>query len=240
MIRRTVSAALLLRDGFTRKPLPGGCVVRCTVDDVRCAAVRKAGGYLVLMDLPAGAHTVKLQCASFREETLHLETAEGSVAQMAIDLRPGRGYPFPPGTAFLDLALGVADTELWAGMSGAVKLTVAQAKAGEDELQLIVRGPRERLPLPGCFLLGDGKSPELVQLCELDSSGTSRAAQPLGAAHARGTELLPARRFVTDASGRAELSFPSEGKVLLCCAGSFREAELKQGRQELSWTPGKK
>ncbi|MBO4915636.1 MAG: hypothetical protein J5449_10585 [Oscillospiraceae bacterium] len=240
MIRRTVSAALLLRDGFTGRTLSPGSVIKCAVDGERCQAVRKQGGYLVLMDLAAGEHTAVLQCAGYLDETLRLDVGGGAVRELAIDLRPGRGYPFPAGAAFLELTLKTPDTELWACRSGMVKLTSAQTKAGETELQLFARGPRELLPIPGYYMFGDAKEAELVLLREMDSSGAARVDAPLHAAHARGTELLFARRFLTDAEGRAELSFPTDGKVSVLCGGSVLETELKPGRQELSWTPGKK
>lgn len=240
MIHRIVSAALLLRDGFTGRALPTGSVLTCAEEGRRLPVIRKNGGWAILTDLAAGKHTVTLRCAGFCAETLSFETEEGKQAEPVVDLRPGRGYPYPPGTAFLKLTLaGAADTELWAGMSGAVRLSAAQAKAGETDMQLVARGPRERLPIPGRFLLADGKTPELVMLRSMDSAGAAKAEEPLQSAHARGTELIPMRRFVTDGAGEAELSFPAAGTLLLYHAGVCREAELKPGKQELDWKSGK-
>lgn len=240
MIRRTVSAAFLLRDGFTRHPLSSAAAVIRPADGGRCPVVRKEGGWLVLTDLPAGRNELILRCAGFRDELLCPETGEGSVWEQAVDLTPDRSYPYPSGAAFLSLTLtrgadAAADTELWAGMTGLTRLTVTQAKAGQERLQLFCRGPRERLPLPGSFLLPGGKKPELLFLRKLDSSGEALVEAPPEAAHRRGEELIPVRRFCTDAGGGVRLGFPAEGTLWLFSEGMVREAALKSGLQELTW-----
>ena len=240
MIRRTVSAALLLRDGFTRRPLSASAVVLRSADGGRCPAVRKPGGWLILTDLPEGPQELLLRCVGFRDEPLRLEPREGPVREQAVDLTPDERYPYPQGTAFLSLTLnsgGAADAALWAGRSGMPRLTVLQAKAGQEKPLLLCRGPRENLPLPGAFLLPAGKKPELLRLRELNSGGEAAADAPPESTRKRGEELVPVRRVRVEPDGTARVAFPDAGKVWLFCDGVSREVELYAGRQELVWDP---
>ena len=89
---------------------------------------------------------------------------------------------------------------------------------------------------PGWFLAADeGKSgPELVRL--MDVKGEKGILKtPMEMSHPRSTELLRARRLVTDADGRLEASFHGGEKVFLLREGQWKAFELKTGIQELEW-----
>ena len=245
MIQRVVSAALLVRDGFTGVPLPPGAVLVLLMDGRRRSVVRKAGGWLILTDLPEGCHTLSLRCVGFCEEILTIETRYGAVWQKAVDLRPGPGYRFPPGTSYLTVTVKTSagpteGVELWAGKSGLTRVTASQSKAGQTELQLFCRGPMERLPVPGSFLFSGGSAPELVSLRELRSSGVGVLEEPLSADRKRGEELFPVRHFLTGGDGTAELSFPGGGELWLLCEGQVRSVTLQGEREELEWVLEKK
>ena len=134
MIRRHVSAALLVRDAFTGRALPADSATLCTVDGQRCAPVWKDGGYLVLTDLPAGAHTITLRRRGYLEETLTAPVADGRTWEGWTSLRPGPGYAFPAGTAWVTLRLlekkkPLAGAAVWLAPDGGGRLKLAQDRA---------------------------------------------------------------------------------------------------------------
>ena len=89
MIRRKVSAALLVRDGFTGQPIQSGSALLCRLNGQRIRPVFKNGGYLVLTDLDAGEHSLSLTARGFVTETVSL-TVGGAPLETEIALRPGR------------------------------------------------------------------------------------------------------------------------------------------------------
>ena len=60
MIRRRVSAALLPRDGFTGFTLSPAAAILCRLDGRAIRTMRKNDGYLVLVDLEPGDHTLSI------------------------------------------------------------------------------------------------------------------------------------------------------------------------------------
>ena len=246
MIRHIVSVVLLVRNGFTGVPMPPGSVLVLLVDGRRCSVVRKPGGWLILTNLPEGKHELSLRCVGFHEEVLTVEVRSGAVWEQAVDLRPGPGYWFPPGTTHLTATVKTSagrpakGVELWAGKSGQTRVTVSQAKAEQREAQLFCRGPIVRLPVPGNFLFVGGSAPELVYLRKLRASGEASLEKPLNADRKRGEELFPVRRFRTGEDGTAELSFPGGGELWLYCEGQVRSVALEKEREALELVLEKK
>ena len=101
MIHVRVSAVCRLRDGFTGRPIPLGAA-SCSLDGRRLRPVEKPGGYLILTDLPPGRHLLVLRAAGYQEERTELETGE-RILETDVTLKPGAGYPLPPGAARLEL-----------------------------------------------------------------------------------------------------------------------------------------
>ena len=99
MIRRQVSAVVLLRDGFTGRVLTGGTV--CRLDGQPIRPLWKPEGYLILENLTLGTHRLELLRGGFCPAELTLEIREGTLREETVDLQPGSGYPFPPETAAL-------------------------------------------------------------------------------------------------------------------------------------------
>lgn len=239
MIRRRVSAALLVRDAFTGLALPPGSGTLCTVDGQPFTPVWKDGGYLVLTDLPAGEHTVTLRRHGYLEETLTVPAADGRAWEGWTGLRPGPGYAFPAGTAWVCLRLlekkkPLAGAEVWLAPDGGGRLKLAQdqAKAGDRELKLFYAGPESRLPVPGDFLIVDKKNPETAAL-ECMRSGRAGLARPLEYDHARGKELMSAQRYGTGGNGEISCVLRESGKLWVLCAGRLSELDVQPGENRL-------
>lgn len=239
MIRRHVSAALLVRDGFTGRVFPTGSGTLCTVDGQRYTPVWKDGGYLVLTDLPAGEHTVKLRRHGYLEETLTVPAADGRAWEGWAALRPGPGYAFPAGTAWVTLRLlekkkPLAGAEVWLAPDGGGRLKLAQdrAKAGDRELRLFCSGPESLLPVPGDFLIADQKNPETAAL-EYMQGGRAELARPLAYGHGRGKELMFAQRYRTGADGQLSCVLRQSGKLWVLWAGRLSELDIQPGENRL-------
>ena len=99
MIRRRVSAALLLRDGFSGGTFASGAQVTCTLDGGPIRPLWKEGSYLVLTDLESGEHTLTIRRPGYQPETCVFRAEEDRVHEDAVFLKPGPGYRFPAGTA---------------------------------------------------------------------------------------------------------------------------------------------
>ncbi|MCI8438610.1 MAG: hypothetical protein HFF73_03695 [Oscillospiraceae bacterium] len=239
MIRRHVSAALLVRDAFTGRALPADSATLCTVDGQRCAPVWKDGGYLVLTDLPAGAHTITLRRRGYLEETLTAPVADGRTWEGWTSLRPGPGYAFPAGTAWVTLRLlekkkPLAGAAVWLAPDGGGRLKLAQdrAEAGNRELRLFYSGPESRLPVPGDFLIADRKAPETAAL-EFVQAGRAELARPLEYGHVRGKELMFARQYRTDGDGQLSCVLRQSGKLWVLWAGRLSELDIQPGENRL-------
>ena len=244
MIRRVVSAALLVRDAFTGQPIVSGASLRCALDGQSVRPLWKPGGYLVLTDLAPGEHSLLLSCRSFRDQ-VHSFSTENGMWEREIDMEPAENYPNLRGAALLRLTLKgkhgpEAGASLWAAVSDPVSLRLAQAPDNETtELRLICRGPAERLSLPGWFLAADeGKEgPELLHLRYLRGE-TGIFDAPMTKKHPRGTELFRARQLVADADGRIDAAFRSGGKLVLFQDGKWKTFALETGTQTLEWKEG--
>lgn len=242
MIRRVVSAALLVRDGLTGIPFASGASMRCVLDGRSFRPLWKQGGYLILTDLEPGEHQLLLSCRSYREQAFTF-SADEQIWEQEIDMEPAENYPFPADAALLHLTLKekgkpVAAETVWAAAPDRmVSLRLGQAPQKDSpEVRILCRGSITWLRLPGWFLAADeGKSgPELVRLMDVQGE-KGILKSPMEMSHPRSTELLRARRFVTDADGRLEASFRSGEKVFFFREGQWKAFELKAGIQELEW-----
>lgn len=214
MILTKVSAVCRLRDGYNgRVILPAGIV--CRLDGLIVRAVVKTEGYLVFTDLSAGAHTITVQAAGYLQEEMQFETGTAP-AELEMVLKPGAGYPLSPGTARLYLTLTkkrtpAAGESLWLAAPAAAELKLAQTRAesGSTAFRIYCRGAVRLLPVPGAYLISDGKNSEITMIKSL---GTEQAvlSSPLGKSHARGCLLLSAQCYCTDADGCVQAVFPTE------------------------------
>ncbi len=237
MIRRTVSAALLLRDSFTGRPVLPAAGILCHLDGKPVRQVQKPEGYLILTDLEPGGHILSLRCKGYREEEIPLTVPERGVTERELDLTPGAGYPFPAETARLRLTVpGAGGETLWAAMAGHSRLKLAQEKSREEKtaVRLFCSGDPARLPVPGTFLAIDEEGPELIRLRALRGD-TGEFFAPMLKAHPRNTELRPARSYRADGEGKAELLFPRGGEVFLLCRDRWTRTEVSPGDQDLLW-----
>lgn len=232
MIRRQVSAVLLVRDALTGRRLPADSGTLIALDGRAHPALRKPEGYLVLTDLTAGAHRLELRRRGYQDKQMELSVPEQGHYEGWADLLPGPGYPFPADTAWVYLKVTkkgrpLAGETLWisGGEDGRLKLAQDSAKPGDRALKLFCRGPEQGIPVPGGFLLGE----ELVTVERLQN-GTAALAGPLEQEHPRGQGLLPAQQYVTDESGQA----------LYICRAAEGTAVLVRGRVEiLTVEPGR-
>lgn len=239
MIRRSVSAVCLLRDGFTGRSLSPSSL-RCELDGRPCVPLGKPGGYLVLTDLEPGEHRLLIHSRGYQDETVIFSTAPGKAVEEVLALKPGPDYFFPAGVTRLALTLSaggrpLAASEVWlaAPSRAELKLSQERAEAGTREIRLFCRGSAASLPIPGPFLLSDGGNSEVVRLHTLTGE-TGVLAAPLRLSHTRGRTFLPAQRFRTDSGGCLSGVFPSSGEFALLAEGRYGGLELKEGENALS------
>ena len=243
MIRRYVSAVLLMRDGFTGQPFSNGSALLCRLNGQPVRPLFKSGGYLVLTDLEPGEYILSLAARGFFPETVYLSITGNMPIETEISMKPDSHYTFPPDTARLRLELSDQNSaleheEFWAGYPAQVQLRLAQnTAAGESgSVRVYCSGALSLLPVPGHFLLRDSGQPELIRLLELRNENAVPDG-PMIFPHARGTVLIPASQFHTDADGCAELAFPRGGTVSLFCRGCLKNMELRPGTALLRWMP---
>ncbi len=242
MIQRRVNAVLLLRDGFSGRTLTDGAGTRCLLDGRPLRRpIWKRDGYLVLTDLDAGSHTLEILRSGYQAETLPLQVDGNTLIEDTVALKPGRGYRFPPETVRVTLALrrggaAAAGARIWLGVRSATQLKLAQEKAasGDVEARLFCEGNAALLPIPGHFLLADGKAPELVYLRSLHDE-TGEFSPPLQSGHNRGTELIPMQSYAIDEAGAVQVLLREPGTMTGFFAGKVFEAQLHAGEQIVEW-----
>ena len=239
MIRRTVSAALLLRDGFTGAALTNGAATVCLLDGKPLRQpIWKRDGYLVLTDLTPGEHSLSIRRSGYRDETVALTVTEDAAVEDTVCLKPGHGYRFPAGTVRVTLTLrgATAGETLWLGVRPRTQLKLAQERAepGDDMARLFCEGSPALLPIPGHFLLDDKGQPELVYLRSLRAE-TAEFAPPLTLGHGRGAELFPMQPYEPDAAGSLQVLLREPGTLKGYCGGRLFEAALQEGEQNIEW-----
>ena len=242
MIRRTVSAAFLLRDGFTGRTLTGFSGTRCLLDGRALQRpVWKREGYLVLTDIEPGEHELVVMRSGYRDERVKLNIRDGVTLEDTISLKPGEGYRFPPETVRVSLSLrrgenAASDETIWLGMQPRTRLVLAQerAEAGEVRARLFCEGNAALLPIPGHFLFADRTAPELIYLRHLrDEEG--EFGEPLEATHPRGTELIPVQPYGSDADGTVNVLLKEPGTLIGFFDGRVFSAQMNVGRQTFAW-----
>lgn len=241
MIRRTVSAAFLLRDGFTGAVLTGPSATRCLLDGRPLRQpIWKKEGYLILADLAPGEHVLRLSRRGYRDEELTIRVEDGVTIEDTISLKPGAGYRFPRETVRVSLTVRRGKKSggeaLWLGVQPRTRLKLAQdkAEAGDTEARLFCEGSAALLPIPGHFLMQDAKAPEMVYLRSLVKE-TGEFSPPLAFAHSRGTELVPMQLYQPEESGTVVLLLREPGTLLGFCGGAVFSAEVQAGEQTLEW-----
>lgn len=236
MIRRQVSAAILVRDAFTGRPVPTGSGTLCQVDGLHYIPVWKEGGYLVLTDLPPGEYSVTLRRRGYLDRTITVSAVNGQPWEGWADLFPGPGYPFPAQAAWVELTWKKkrpADAEVWlASGGGALKLAQDKAEAGDRELKLFCSSVEGCLPVPGEFLLAGKKTPEVVPV-ESFQKGRAKLARPLTGSHARGEELMPALRYEPDENGQLHCVLRESGTLWVLCGGRLSALAVQPGENRL-------
>jgi hypothetical protein len=242
MIRHGMSAAYLLRDGFSGAVLTDGSATRCLLDGRPLRRpLWKREGYLVLTDLEEGEHLLQISRRGYRDEFVTIPAGEARPVEDTITLKPGAGYRFPRETVRVSLTLkkggsAAGGQRIWLGTAPRFRLKLAQEKteAGDEEAHLFCEGNAALLPIPGHFLMADGKGPELVYLRSLRGE-TGEFAPPLAQSHSRGTEFIPMQSYAADEGGLVQVLLREPGKLTGFAGGRVFEAELHAGEQELEW-----
>lgn len=230
LVQRSVSAVLRLRDGFLGTPIENsGALFR--IDGMPSQPQAKPGGYRVWTGLAEGRHTLSVSMRGFQTEELIVDIRPGQVWEGSADLKPGLGYPFGKDAVTVRLTVTrggqpLADQPVWLAVADPAPLKLAQDKAekGAQTLRLFCRGEVSALPVPGVFLLEEGKAPELVTLQAVEGED-GRLTAPLAHAHTRGKALLPAQQYRTDGQGRISVMLREAARLAVFCNGSIQYAE---------------
>ena len=241
MIQRMVSAALLLRDGFTLNILPDTSGTSCTLDGMRYRPVMKSDGYMVLTDLSPGRHTLSIRRKGYQEERIVLNTILGYTIEELVDLKPGAAYPFPGETARVTMNLTSGKTvqnnaRIFMGMPLRTKLKLAQAKNAKktDTIRVFCQGARQWLPVPGYYLTADEDGGEILFVRNLEDE-TAFLEKAISLSHGRGTELVPVQPYLTNEDGCVHAIFRNAGDLYTFCDGKWKKHPLKSGEQSLTW-----
>lgn len=211
MITLHASAVLHVRDGYTGSPLEGSGLL-CTLDGAPIRPLAKAGGHLVLLDLPHGPHRLALRSTGYQEEWVDFQAGTGTL-ELEVTMKPGAGYPLLGDITRLELTVldqgqPAQGLLLWLAAPAGFDLKIAQtrAEAGADRFRLYCKGPQAAVPA-GAYLIADGEESEIVLLRGLEEEVGALAA-PLLHTHRRSRPLLPAQRYHTDAQGRLTAVLP--------------------------------
>lgn len=208
----TIHASLVcrVRDGYTGRPLEGSALL-CSLDGTAVRPLSKPGGYLILLDLPAGPHRLTLRSRGYQEEWVEF-TADGRTRELEVTMKPGAGYPFRGEVTWLELTVteqGVpaVGKQLWLAAPAPWELKIAQARAeaGSAQMRLYCRGPQAAVP-SGPYLISDGENSEIVYLKGLEGEmGT--LSPPLLQSHGRSCPLMPAQCYRTGGDGQISAVF---------------------------------
>lgn len=239
MIQLHVSAVCQVRDGFTGRPMESAGL-QCILDGAPVRPVCKPGGYLVLLNLPEGPHRLSLRRAGFEEELTDFSASVGPPEKLYLSLKPAENYVFRQEAVRLHLRLiekkePAAGRALWLTVPAAAECRIAQeaAEAGEDQFRIFCKSAAEPLPVPGTFLIEDGKDSEIVSLLFAEEE-TGRLAAPLMRRHKRSKCLLPAQQFRTGRDGWLTAVFRTGGTVAVYedGRGTVGTLELAESRTE--------
>lgn len=225
------SLVLRLTDGFRGQPVASAAAVRFWLNGQAVKPLYKPGGWFVLIDLPPGEYTVRVDGPGFcpLEWTAVLPDGTGFLEYYR-ELNPAEEYPFGGAAVRFYGTVLVSGTPA-AGREalliqpgrGQIKLAEDGVEAGRERLRLFLSSRNLMQAVPGEFFLPDGKSSETVMLME-ERDGLFLLAAPLRAAHKRGTALYPVRRYQTGADGRffAALMGTAQAELYLEADGTYR------------------
>lgn len=241
MITMNTSAVCHVRDGYTGRPL-NSALLMCTLDGAPIRPLSKPGGYLILLDLPAGPHRLALSGHGYQEEWVDLQTGS-EIQELEITMKPGAGYPFRGEVTRLELTVLEAGApapgrQLWLAAPAHWDLKIAQTKAevGCTQFRLYCKGPETAVPA-GAYLIPDEADSEVVLLQGLREEVGTLAA-PLLREHCRSCPLMPAQCYRTDPDGRLSAVFHSPSPLMVYHQekGLLATISLEQGdnRQTVS------
>lgn len=228
------SAVFHVRDGYTGAALkPVGFLY--FVDGQPYRPVTKNEGYIVLLDLTPGEHSLTIRCRGYRDEQVEFTTSGGTL-ELDVTMKPGRGYPFRQTVTNLTVSVTekgapAAGRQIWLVYAAGPEIKLAQPKteAGDTSVRLFTKNP-DAVSAPAAYLVEDGADSEIVLLRTLEGE-TGTFAAPLSKGHARGKTLLPAQSYHTGDDGSFSAVFRGKCRVLLFDAahGILAEGELTDG-----------
>ncbi len=232
------SAVLHVRDGYTGAVLrPGG--FRYLLDGRPYLPVTKYEGYIVLLDLTPGAHTLTIACRGYLDEQVEFTVDEGTL-ELEVTMKPGRGYRFSQTVTRLTAALTqkgapVSHHRFWLAYAAGPEIKLAQPKteAGDTSARLFTKYP-DFVSAPAAYLVEDGEESEIILLRALEGE-TGTFAAPLTRAHARGKRLLPAQTYYTGEDGCFSAVFRAPCQVVLYdnAQGILADMELTDGENRM-------
>lgn len=229
MVLKRLSCAFRLTDAGTGRSL-GGSEVRF----VSGGALRheyKPGGYFVLTDLPEGEHTLTVTAPGFQPENVavNVDYSGGALDRVVyLALNPSRTHPAAGRMPSVCGAAPGFETLYAVSSAGNLRVAEEKAAAGSSEIRMFSEAGAPSLPAD--FLLGSGKTAELIRLTG-NRDGLCTAQSPLKYAHQRSETAQPLVR----------LHCGADGEFFLLLSGIFR-ADRQTGNYNLTFAaekPGK-
>lgn len=243
MIMRKVSAAFLLRDGFTGAALSRVPFAECRIDGLPARPVFKDDGWIVFQDLEEGKHELQIRKKNFLPLVHTFIFEKGSMVEDALSLLPALGSPPPEGCTRLVLRLcgkgeASAGRTIWIGLPhpGELKLRQDSRERGGRVLKLFCRGGWGGVPAPQYYMALSGERAELLFM-ESFQDEEALLRKPLGMDFPRGTELRRAFPLRSDEEGEVRAVLKG-GRISVLYdiqndIGRHRELSLLTGTQEL-------
>ncbi len=160
-MRRVVSFAIMPINKLTRKKLGKGEVL-FNVNGQTINPVYKNDGYFVFTDLPEGNYSVRVHGLQFQQEIAEVNFTPGKPPEVIIlPLSPSEQYVHKENTTQIKGKLLYKDKKPVANAiynaipksQGILKITEKEAKAGSKFLKVYSTVPKNKIPIPGKFLL---------------------------------------------------------------------------------------
>jgi hypothetical protein len=192
----------------------------------------KDEGYVVLINLPAGEHTVTFSRYSYQNE-IYCLTVGNQLVFDVLTMKPAENYRMPPCACRVQLTGAKAGQKVWVAQKPAtkleeIKLNQAAVEAGSKTMRLftgggaIVRAPEYRL-------LCDKDASELCIFSDRINEEEWQFYAPLTKPHKRGVFFYAAQSYTAKEDGTVDVVLPMEMEFVVFYNGKLISGEAKEG-----------
>ncbi|MBE6611253.1 MAG: hypothetical protein E7632_02070 [Ruminococcaceae bacterium] len=233
---RTVSLVVTLIDDFTGRTITGSNA-RVWIDGAK-PPIKKAEGWNVFVNLPAGEHTIHAEGGFYNKTAFVCRVFDGTYTAIKLRLTPSKNAPLASDAASVE-GKTLPGGMVWLRPDDralSYKL-LTDAKAGE---QCVGIYHPDGIDIEGkLFCIRSGDDEEYVRVCRADADGQVgyRLDMPLSRDYPKiGTLVYPVSECCAGERGEFFIpirSLPDRGTVFICrlADGKVRELTLAPGRR---------